>query len=97
MKLRTQKPMKIPPLIFNLPWYGTFKCRNCIQVRQFFLPLCEIYTHWRDYHPLKRERTVLLTDFWTVVLTDEPRANIRACGFASGGRYFTSFLRVIHG
>ena len=30
---------------------------------------------------------VILTRLSTVVLTDEPRANVRACGFASGGRY----------
>jgi len=36
---------------------------------------------------------VILIHLSTVVLTDEPRANIRACGFASGGRYVALIAR----
>jgi hypothetical protein len=34
-------------------------------------------------------KTDLMGRFSTVVLTDESRGNIRACGFASAGRHVT--------
>jgi hypothetical protein len=37
----------------------------------------------------------LLIRFSTVVLTDESRANIRACGFASAGRY-VAFIALFY-
>jgi hypothetical protein len=40
-------------------------------------------------------KTDLLSRFSTVVLTDEPRANIRACGFASAGRH-VAFIALLY-
>ena len=40
-------------------------------------------------------KTDLLSRFSTVVLTNESRANIRACGFASAGRYVV-FLALLY-
>lgn len=70
-----------------------FKCRNYIQVWQFFivrkLLTCEATTS------RSLGKTVLLTRFPTVVLTDESRANIRACGFASAGRH-VAFIALFY-
>jgi hypothetical protein len=40
-------------------------------------------------------KTDLMGRFSTVVLTDESRANIRACGFASAGRHVT-FIALLY-
>ena len=50
-------------------------CRGCIQVSKFWSEAAHSHLQLHDR----------LTSF-TVIVTDEPRGNLRVCGFGSGGR-----------